>query len=147
MDVPHVVSDQNRAKIMSNQIIEIRYKAFNLQRFSSSDILKRPQNFVTIFHLLWRLLSKCQSKWEIVSNFVAFLEYLNFKLTYLHLFYVELCPPASFSQRHPNVFECPRKSPPGFVDLSPQAFWSASTSYDSRQPRTFLKTIEKENVY
>ena len=44
----------------------------------SSDILKRPQKFETLFHLIWNLLSKRQIMWEIVSNFVAFLENLNF---------------------------------------------------------------------
>ena len=44
----------------------------------SSDIMKRPQKFETISHLIWHLLSKCQIKREIVSKFVAFLENLNF---------------------------------------------------------------------
>ena len=43
------------------------------------DILKRPQKFETISHLIWHLLSKYQIMWEIVLNFVAFLENLNFK--------------------------------------------------------------------
>ena len=41
----------------------------------SSDILKRPQKS----HLIWHLLSKRQIMWEIVSNFVAFLQNLNFR--------------------------------------------------------------------
>ena len=44
-----------------------------------SDILKRPQKFETISNLIWHLLSKRQIMCEIVSNFVAFLENLNFK--------------------------------------------------------------------
>ena len=42
------------------------------------DILKRPQKFGTISHLIWNSLGKRQIIWEIVSNFVAFLENLNF---------------------------------------------------------------------
>ena len=34
-----------------------------------SHILKRPQKFETISHVIWHLLSKRQIKWEIVSNF------------------------------------------------------------------------------
>ena len=30
---------------------------------------KKTTKFEAIFHLLWRLLTKCQIKWEIVSNF------------------------------------------------------------------------------
>ena len=51
--------------------------------YYSSDILKRPQKFQTIFHLIWHFLSKHQIKWKLVSNFVAFLENLNF--THLQL--------------------------------------------------------------
>ena len=40
--------------------------------------LKRPQKFETSFHLICHLLNRCQIKWKIVSNFVAFLEKLNF---------------------------------------------------------------------
>ena len=43
----------------------------------SSDIMKRPQKFETISHLIWILLSKRQIKWDIVSKFVV-LENLNF---------------------------------------------------------------------
>ena len=43
-----------------------------------NQILKRPQKFETISHLIWQLLNKRQIMWEIVSNFVAFLENLNF---------------------------------------------------------------------
>ena len=42
--------------------------------YQSSDILKRPKKFETITHFIWQLLSKRQIKWEMVSNFVAFLE-------------------------------------------------------------------------
>ena len=48
--------------------------------FKVLDILKRPQKFETISHLIWHLLSKRQIMWEIVSNFVAFLENLNFNM-------------------------------------------------------------------
>ena len=48
--------------------------------YQNSDILKRQQKFETISHLIWHLLSKRQIKWEIVSNFVAFLENLNFTI-------------------------------------------------------------------
>ena len=37
-----------------------------------------PQKFETISHEIWILLSKRQIMWEIFSNFVAFLENLNF---------------------------------------------------------------------
>ena len=30
---------------------------------------KKPTKFETISHMFWRLLSKCQINWEIVSNF------------------------------------------------------------------------------
>ena len=50
---------------------------------SSSNILKKPQKFESIFHLFWHLLSKRQIKWKIVSYFVAFLENLNFKMNYV----------------------------------------------------------------
>ena len=52
----------------------------------SLDIMKRPQKFETISHLIWYLLSKHQIMWEIVSNFVAFLENLNFKPTKMSTF-------------------------------------------------------------
>ena len=41
-------------------------------------IMKRPQKFETISHLIWHLLSKRQIRWKIISKFVAFLENLNF---------------------------------------------------------------------
>ena len=44
-----------------------------------TDILKRTHKFETISHLILHLLSKGQIMREIVSNFVAFLENLNFK--------------------------------------------------------------------
>ena len=63
------------------------------------DILKRPQKFNTISHLIWHLLSKRQIMWEIVSNFVAFLENLNFiivvKLNFFVHFLEELRIPKS----------------------------------------------------
>ena len=31
---------------------------------------KKATKFETISHMIWRLLSKCQIKWEIVSNFL-----------------------------------------------------------------------------
>ena len=40
---------------------------------------KKATKFETISHLIWHLLSERQIMWEIVSNFVAFLENLNFK--------------------------------------------------------------------
>ena len=40
---------------------------------------KKATKFETIFHLIWHFLSKLQIKWKIVSNFVFFLEKLNFK--------------------------------------------------------------------
>ena len=46
--------------------------------FQILDILKRPQKFDTISHLIWHLLSKGQIMLEIVSNFAASLENLNF---------------------------------------------------------------------
>ena len=45
----------------------------------SSDILKSPQKFERISHFIWNLVSKRQFKWETASNFVAFLENLNFE--------------------------------------------------------------------
>ena len=48
----------------------------------STDILKRTHKFETISHLILHLLSKQQIMWEIVSNFVAFLEKLNFNGIY-----------------------------------------------------------------
>ena len=39
---------------------------------------KKATKFETISHMIWRLLSKCQIKWEIVSSFLAFSEYPNF---------------------------------------------------------------------
>ena len=39
---------------------------------------KKATKFETIFHLIGRLLSKFQIKWKIISDFVAFLENLNF---------------------------------------------------------------------
>ena len=41
---------------------------------------KKATKFEMIFHLIWRLRSKFQIKWKIVSNFVAFLENLNFTI-------------------------------------------------------------------
>ena len=51
------------------------------------DILRRQQKFETIFHLIWHLLIKHQIKWEIVSNFVVFLENLNFTYPILYNIY------------------------------------------------------------
>ena len=38
---------------------------------------KKATKFETISHVICRLLSKCQIKWEIVSNFLSFSEYPN----------------------------------------------------------------------
>ena len=39
---------------------------------------EKDTKFETIFHLIGHLLSKYQINWKIVSNFMAFLEKLNF---------------------------------------------------------------------
>ena len=54
------------------------YRLVSSFRVISLHILKRPQKFETISHLIWHLLSKRQIMWEIISNFVAFLEKQNF---------------------------------------------------------------------
>ena len=41
-------------------------------------ILKKPEKFETIFHLIWRMLSIVKSSGRLFSNFVAFLENLSF---------------------------------------------------------------------
>ena len=43
---------------------------------------EKARNFETNLPLVLTLLSKCQSKWETFSIFVAFLENFNFTLCY-----------------------------------------------------------------
>ena len=67
-------------RLSHNICTQISTSGLCLQNYGllSSDILKRPQKCETISHWIWHLLSKRHIMWEIVSNFVAFLENLNF---------------------------------------------------------------------
>jgi hypothetical protein len=71
--------------------------------FQISDILKRPQKFETISHLIWHLLSKRQITWEIVLNFVAFLENLNF---IDHQLKYESTDPVFINSAHQHFLSC-----------------------------------------
>ena len=42
--------------------------------------LRRPQNDEEISHLIWNLLSKLPINWEVLSNFVVFLEIVKYTL-------------------------------------------------------------------
>ena len=51
---------------------------------------KKAKNFETIFHMIWRFLSKCQIKWKTVSNFCGL-----FRMS--ELLYVTAFRPQNFS--------------------------------------------------
>ena len=51
-------------------------KLRNALKFGRSEKAKK---FEKISHFIWHLLSRRQIKWETASNFVAFLENLNFE--------------------------------------------------------------------
>ena len=54
---------------------------------------EKATNFEKNLQLVLTLLSKCQNKWETFSNFVAFLENLNFTLCYYlsMTFFIKKC--------------------------------------------------------
>ena len=54
---------------------------------------EKTTNFEKNLQLVLMLLSKCQNKWETFSNFVAFLENLNFTLCYYlsMTFFIKKC--------------------------------------------------------
>ena len=53
-------------------------RLWNLHQLLKFRLSKKDTNFETISHMIGRLVSKRQIKWNIISNFVAFLEKLNF---------------------------------------------------------------------
>ena len=62
---------------LNNEKIVIRLK------FSFS---KKATNFELIFHLIWRLLSKCELKWKIVSNFCGL-----YRMSKLYQYVIAIC--------------------------------------------------------
>ena len=56
-------------RIVTNSTKVLAVLKFFWLRFIKFRFSRKATKFETISHLIWRLLSKCQIKWEIVSNF------------------------------------------------------------------------------
>ena len=57
-----------------------------IQTYLKFGFSKKATIFETVFHLIWRLLRKCQIKWEIVSNFLGFF-WMSKLYSILHRFF------------------------------------------------------------